>query len=550
MKSYACLFEAKSIQEYILRSGRLRHIIGASELLDSLTPTLLDDVLQALGLRRETDVRFSRAAGGAVYLFTDEEAKRDAFRDLWTLTVRQYAPGLELIVAGGAGADDYQAYKDAEKQLQAARNCQPPLLPAGTPVTRYAARTGEPAVSKDNPLGLQDQATARFGRREFWRKERGGLTSRFAPGLSADAWPRNLEYDPKDPDDAAFPFLPDNRYLGLLHADGNGLGQLLLDLKKHVKAHPDAFMPLFRDFSGAVGKATLAAAQWATDKVLLLARDEPSDYGQADTDRLIPARPIVLGGDDLTILLRADLALPFARAFLTRFESASRVELEKLHADHPDVAHIVPDCLTAGGGIAFVRSNHPFHLAHALAESVARHAKDRAKQKPAGNGRIPPTLAFHRVTTACHGNYAEILGSEMAMGAQGAPIMTTLGAYSLDPEPGKLPALADLERLADLLARDDMARGPARQILTMLGQDIDDAGRRYAHWRELMGARAKGNLDRFDELMGRLCTGLAEDLPVSASGTPRRTPLGDATALLAVTRGAKPDSIRTQKEAA
>lgn len=549
MASYACLFEAKSIQDYILRSGRLRHIIGASELLDSLTPKLLDEVLVVLGLERDRDVRFSREAGGAVYLFAHDRQHRDAFRDLWSITVRQYAPGLEFVLVMGEGNNDHAAYEDANKRLHAARNRQPPLLPGGTPVTRYAPRTGEPAVSYDAKLGLQDQATTRFGRREFWRDAKDGLTARFAPELTPNDWPRNLDYDPDDPDNAEFPFLPDNRYLALLHADGNGLGQLLIELQEHAKANPKDFVPLFRDFSNAVREATLAAARGATDAVLLRARQRATNDVPDSAIGLIPARPIVLGGDDLTILLRADLALPFAREFLNRFENESRERLKEVLTKHPAVAAILPQCLTAGGGIAFVKSNHPFYLAYELAEAIAKRAKDMAKESKAGNGRIPPTLAFHRVTTACHGDYKDILEAEMTTGAGDARVQTTLVSYGLDAD-GGLPALADVEVLAELLRAEEMARGPARQILTLLGQDHDEATRRYLRWQEVMRERAPGQLDAMQALLGRLCEGLAGDLPVSEAGAPRRTPLGDVTVLLAVTQGADTDTKAIKTEAA
>jgi len=60
MTAYACLFEAKSIQDYILRSGRLRHVVGASELLDALTDAPLDAVLAALDVRSGQHPRLSR----------------------------------------------------------------------------------------------------------------------------------------------------------------------------------------------------------------------------------------------------------------------------------------------------------------------------------------------------------------------------------------------------------------------------------------------------------------------------------------------------------
>ena len=211
-----------------MRSGRLRHIVGASELLDSLTPTLLDDVLETLNLVDGHTVRFSRRAGGAVYLFSDDESTRDNFYELWSLVVRQYAPGLDFAIANGEGDDDYQAFKQARDALQAAHYRQVPITPAGTPLSLYTQRTGEPAIAVDPKLGLQDTTTHRFGMDRFWKRN-GGLTSRFAENIPIEDWPRNLNYDPEIPikDQSVFPFWKDNRYLALFHADGLFAKQLV-----------------------------------------------------------------------------------------------------------------------------------------------------------------------------------------------------------------------------------------------------------------------------------------------------------------------------------
>lgn len=533
MTCFSYLFEAKSIQDYILRSGRLRHIVGASELIDSLTRDLLDDVLSVLDLTAKEvskRVRFSRRAGGAIYLFTDEREDRDAFRDLWTLAVRRYAPGLSFVVATGEENSDHAAYEQAKNRLLAARNRQVAALPAGTPVTRYAARTGLPASCKDK-LGFQDEATARFGRDQFWKREQHGLIQRFAPDSGRDDWPRDLNYLP-DESEPLFPFLDDSRYLGLLHADGNGLGQLLMDLGDEVKERPD-FAKLFKDVSEAIQNATEAAAQSATQTIL-----EPRRKVTDGVKSPYPARPIVLGGDDLTMLIRADLALPFAQKFLERFEHTSKAQMDALRGKYSDIKSL-PSALTAGAGIAFIKSNHPFYMAHELTDELAKFAKDRAKNLRNGpKDRIPPTLAFYRVTTASHGDYREVREQELTFGSDDERILTSLGAYGVDHQPKEdLPALNDLQELAQLFARESVARGPARQILTLIGQDLGEARRRYERWREIMHERDRNTLSEIDSLLQKLCGKLDPTLPVSrnASGeAPKMSPLTDLLTLLAI----------------
>lgn len=531
MTWHACLFEAKSIQSYILRSGRLRHVVGASELVDGLSGPLLDDCLAALQLTEGDDFACSRRAGGAIYLFFTRVDQRDAFRDLWSLVARQYAPGLEFTLALGGGPTPIDAFAEAHHRLDASRNRPAAELPTGSPVTEYAPRTGRPAFVRTAPLGLQDAATARFGLDTFRRGDR--LARKLAPGLDADLWPRNLDHDPPAAsDEQAFPFLPGNRYLALLHADGNDMGRVLRVIEQDVHATPDRFVEVFRAFSDAVGCATRAAAQAATQRVLVPARRG---------DGPLPARPIVLGGDDLTVLVRADLALDFARQFLGEFENESQTAMSHLRRAFPRLSGL-PRALTAACGIAFVKSNHPFHMAHELAESLTRHAKQRGK-RTASDGRIPPTIAFHRVTNATHGEYATILSEEMTFGEGDGAIRTTLEVYGTEPQPPCLPGLSDLLDLADLLGASDTARGPARQVLTLLGQDLDDTRRRYARWREVMAERNSVQLVRFDALLCSMCGEVRKDLPVAAASTgapgrpPTGTPLGDVATLLAVAHG-------------
>lgn len=82
----------------------------------------------------------------------------------------------------------------------------------------------------------------------------------------------------------------------------------------------------------------------------------------------MPLRPLVLGGDDITVIARADIALAFISLFARRFE-----ELGK------------ENDLSLGIGMLIMDSSYPFAKAFRLVESLlesAKHATLDAKPRP------------------------------------------------------------------------------------------------------------------------------------------------------------------------
>lgn len=90
-------FEAKSIQNYILDSSKLKDVIGASGQIENLCikDGLLDDVLTVLNLKLED--KFFRRAGGEFTVRFETEADARRFQALWSYCVRQQMPGLSFI---------------------------------------------------------------------------------------------------------------------------------------------------------------------------------------------------------------------------------------------------------------------------------------------------------------------------------------------------------------------------------------------------------------------------------------------------------------------
>ncbi len=534
---YALVFELNSIQSYLFSSGRLRDVAGASELLDQMTygdGNLLDVVLDALGMDEKT-IRFSRRAGGAIYAFCDDRDGLMRFMRLWTLAVQQWAPGIDFSLGVGEGATHAEAFDAARRAMNADANRKRPNLPLASPLATRSRRTGQAADGdaswkpKDGPM---DAATAR--KKQMADLSKAGFLKRFAPegsNLGWRDWPTDLEGESGK---GAFPFNGDDRTVALIHADGNGLGQLLMHIRDAAKKDDSRFVELFRAFSNAVAATTQSTAQQATKKILLPARRD---------GECLAARPILLGGDDITVIVRADLAMDYCKVFSEAFEKASRDELKKLASDH-NISGL-PSRLTLAFGLVYLRASQPFHMAIHLAEGLLAEAKKAAKAKNQDNPES--SIAFYRITGSLVDDYAQIVTRALSHHFGDETFIDTLGVYYFAEQQ---PRLGDLLELAETLGADDMARGPTRQLMTLMGHDKDQVKRRYKRWRQLMADNndKKVRLKKYDALMNKLA-GISTDatLPYSDSDDAvRRTPLGDALALLSLMRARS--ITDTQKE--
>jgi hypothetical protein len=136
-------------------------------------------------------------------------------------------------------------------------------------------------------------------------------------------------------------------YLALIHADGNGVG------------------------SGADKSDSECAAFFHRNRVLLrravqmAINEHCPDKGQA------PLIPLMLGGDDLLLACRAEIALPFV---VTLCEA-----LDELQCDNDGFK------LTLGVGVVFAKHTIPIHRLHEVAEQLASSAKRRFRGRKEGD---------------------------------------------------------------------------------------------------------------------------------------------------------------------
>jgi hypothetical protein len=411
---YLVLIETSGNQNYIFSTNKLKENIGASELTHRAgTKWVLDAVGEVTGLKSlqiwkdsdrlrkllldpktnpqienpETKVEIIIAASGKALLLVKTQA--DAKKIVQTVTHKalREAPGLEI--AGVFCEFDWEKHvlgetnKKVHKEHERVRS----LKPSGAfrflrlPVVDECVTSGLPA-SKALP-NPDKELIPTSSVSEFKQKEHDEGIDRVKALLHSDSRYQNhyLAGDTNDLEDVK-KFDKDAKeidWLSVIHADGNGLGEIFLKFHQHLKfTTPDRN----RDYVNALRKFSLAL-DICTEKSFLQALSALHTYPhQKDGQTLIPLTPLILGGDDLTVICDGKHAIPFTHKFLIEFEK----ETKKI--DHPDVGGIIVEVakealgigrLSACAGIAIIKPHFPFSVAYELAESLTRNAKEVKK---------------------------------------------------------------------------------------------------------------------------------------------------------------------------
>ncbi len=512
-------FAAKGLQSFVLGSDELRDMVGATELVDRLARDKLVMVLEALGIRSSATI-LSQAAGGARIRF-ENEADARKLAAVWPMVCAQLAPGLEVTqaVVPIAGGGYLKAILQAEEALAVDRNRPRVSLPEIAPIVARNSRTGlacvdtEPDRDDDRvslPVDIEAQAK---------RPYRGARGIFEAFGLASDkgweGW--------RKPDDFEEISGDEREYLGVIHADGNRLGQMFIDLATKLKDATEV-EPFYRELSSAIDGAGRDAACRAVEEVKgrFLENRDGVDCPRGPKEWPWPLLPVVLAGDDLTVVIRADLAVDFAASYLRAFADITGEKFKALRARHSTLPldGALPASLTAGAGIAFVKRRFPFSSAYALCESIAAFAKRSAKD---GGSQGPPcALAFHRVTASSTSEdfnalrEGELRGAAADVNGKAKPLSLSMAPYVVGEGTGS-PSLDALKKLADLTM--GLPRGQVRELLGLLETD---AGRAQKHFERIVKIQTRGK--EFAAALGEMTGGGLWD----SAG---RTPLADALTL-------------------
>lgn len=514
-------YEAKGIQSYVLGTQQLREVAGASALVDELDDLAEERLREILAPPDATPRDLDRiidnhtvllAAGGGTLIF-DTREQLEQFATTWLLWCQHEVPGLQVAQAWVPVAGEEPSPDDLlglYRRLEVARQ-QPWIdLPEVGPFVLRAARTGLAAVGDDG-AGEKHTLVDETSRQKRQKAKNDnddwdGLLKRVR---------RGADHEMPPPYAHSWRFLYDNNdfpegYIAVVHADGNGVGGLLTELKLKTAE--------LKLFSAALRDATLQAAHLA---IAAIADDLRKDRGSYHPR--LPVRPVVLGGDDLTFLIHGSQAMTFVETFLHEFQKQTRLRLQQKELERVSKAR--PEGLTASAGIAFVKSSFPFFAAYELAEELCQFAKRRTRKQ--NDAESPSSFAFHRVTTAAIRPWEDIVSEELAGGA-------------LVGGPWRLDGVFDeyswehLKSLVDRVHERTLPRGSLRGWVRAVQEDHqngqESASRAWKRMIEVLQSSRDAEVLR----------GALPALGVQESGfrKAKTTPLWDALTLVSVKRGA------------
>lgn len=462
MTKYLYGAAVQGIQSFIFQTNKLQEIVGASELVEEICGDFFKD---QVGDTFKEENLLVGAAGNIKYVFDSKDECASIARN-FPKAVMEKASGITIsqaVVEVGKYEDDIQ---ELENRLRVQRNKAITIRDnAGLMATETARRTGGVGFKYENDEVLDQGQVQKLKASKIANKR---LTKDIfnTKEFAAEAFPFDIgEMVKKETNQS---------WIAVIHADGNSLGKKLIEMGGILKE--EAGQGAFRSFSKKLDESTKAAARIAFDEVVANAVEKEGLHK-------IPFRPVLLGGDDLTAIIRGDLALDFTHVFLDAFEKETKREFASFDTDYGLNKTLFSEELTACAGIAYIKASYPFHYGVTLAESLCQEAKKVSRKFDEEHS--PSSIMFHKVHASFVEDYEDIIEKELR--AKGN-VFFNYGPYFLQKHEN-YDTVKSLKERIKTINRKAAPKSGLRNWLTELQHNADKAAQTLERIASLEGNR-------------------------------------------------------------
>lgn len=344
------LYDFGSKQNYIYQTNKIKEISGASallagmykkfsEILNNEGISFVYDLTRPFSIEKFENGDYDAAAlydggGNLMVLFRSTGKYVDANRII-SMYLLKNAPSLNLIASYVKYTGDFTDDREKlYKQNTLRKNQNPTIATAAVlPITQIDPLTFMPVTEKSVRFGVEQS-------------------------LSADRVAKLNAYSKNEINNIDG---LDDGMLAVIYVDGNSMGE---HLKKAVpeergKTKPyDEGVQQLREFSNDVNDCFVVKTTAAITEYIK-SRKGKNGF-----------RQVIGGGDEITIICNAEIALDVVKVYFKALEQANNERLE--NDSNATVYH-------ACAGISIFHAKSPFSIAYEIAEAACESAKKKAK---------------------------------------------------------------------------------------------------------------------------------------------------------------------------
>lgn len=332
------LMEVGRKQSYIFKSNKLRENIGASQIIQYVTEELPNKKLISFNGKAVMN-----GGGKSLYSFNTENESINFIKTVSEEILLKYE-GIDVYfvkdIVDKTSDDFTEKIEELYVKLGNKKSLKfNSMKQVSLGIEKVCRSTGLPATHYDGDEVISEEINAK---REFYNNN---LRNSIVKNKDK-VFPKVLNDIQSD----------DNSYIAVIHIDGNSMGNKFVDLANYYKNLIAKDKSYNEEYLNAMNKLSLDI-----DSIYRQAFDKVVDASVVDGAATI--RPIILAGDDVTFVCKAEDALKLSRIFI-----------EELNRNTVKIGETSIQ-LNAAAGVAFVKSHYPFSRAYDLAEELCSNCK-------------------------------------------------------------------------------------------------------------------------------------------------------------------------------